>query len=74
MISYKSHIINFFLLSFIYVIISCNSENNPLPKPFGYYRIDLPKNEYKQFDSTFPYKFEYSKYAIIKSKQNLKFK
>jgi gliding motility-associated lipoprotein GldD len=36
------------------------------PKPRGYFRIDLPKKQYTQFDSTFPYKFEYPIYALIK--------
>ena len=35
------------------------------PKPRGYFRIDLPKHVYKDFDSTFPYAFEYPAYAVL---------
>lgn len=53
-------------------IVSCS---NNTPKPYGYYRIDLPKNEYIAFDSTFPpVHMEISKYSKVvpqKSKNNL---
>jgi gliding motility-associated lipoprotein GldD len=45
------------------ILVSCN--NDYVPKPRGYYRIDLPKREYKVFDTTFPYTFEYPSYATI---------
>lgn len=35
------------------------------PKPRGYFRIDLPKKQYRSFDTTFPYRFEYPVYATI---------
>lgn len=35
------------------------------PKPRGYFRIDLPEKEYRRFDTTFPYAFEYPVYAEI---------
>jgi gliding motility-associated lipoprotein GldD len=35
------------------------------PKPRGYYRIDLPEREYRVFDTTYPYLFEYPVYARI---------
>jgi gliding motility-associated lipoprotein GldD len=37
------------------------------PKPRGYFRIDFPKHEYRAFDSTFPYAFEYPVYAVIRA-------
>jgi gliding motility-associated lipoprotein GldD len=40
-------------------------QHNYTPKPMGYLRIDLPKNAYVKFDTTFPFSFEYSKYAYI---------
>lgn len=43
------------------LFISC--EKHYIPKPRGYFRIDLPKHEYKIFDTIFPYRFEYNKYA-----------
>jgi gliding motility-associated lipoprotein GldD len=44
-------------------IVSC--QDNAVPKPRGYFRIDLPGKEYKKFDTTFPFSFEYPKYAVI---------
>ena len=42
---------------------SCTSDY--VPKPRGYFRIDLPGKEYRTFDTTFPYSFEYPVYAAI---------
>jgi gliding motility-associated lipoprotein GldD len=36
-----------------------------MPKPRGYFRIDLPQHEYRLFDTTFPFQFEYPVYANI---------
>ncbi len=36
-----------------------------MPKPRGFFRIDFPKKEYKKFDTTFPFTFEYPVYAVI---------
>lgn len=52
-----------FLLSAILALASC--EKNYMPKPKGYNRIDLPKAEYKSLPDSFPYSFEYSKFAKI---------
>ena len=45
--------------------ISCNHENNYLPKPRGYFRIDLPEKEYMKVDTIECYSFECPQYAII---------
>ncbi|MCS6794442.1 MAG: gliding motility lipoprotein GldD [Raineya sp.] len=45
---------------------SQNEEAQFTPKPKGYNRILLPKNEYRPLPDTFPYTFEYSKEAIIR--------
>lgn len=38
----------------------------PVPKPKGYYKLDLPQHNYQTFDSLgFPYSFEYPTYGII---------
>jgi gliding motility-associated lipoprotein GldD len=42
---------------------ACNGDYTP--KPRGYFRIDLPEHEYRGFDSTFPYSFEYPVYASL---------
>ncbi len=44
-------------------LFSC--QNSYVPKPRGYYRIDFPVKEYRLFDTTFPYTFEYPVYAKI---------
>jgi gliding motility-associated lipoprotein GldD len=40
-------------------------QQNYVPKPKGYYRIDLPTHSYRQLPEKYPYTFEYSKYAVI---------
>jgi gliding motility-associated lipoprotein GldD len=43
---------------------SCNS--GFIPKPKGYYRIDLPAHEYKKFEEPgYPFSFEYPVYANV---------
>ena len=45
------------------VLGSCDERYSP--KPRGYFRIDLPAHEYVSLDSTFPYAYEYPRYAVI---------
>jgi gliding motility-associated lipoprotein GldD len=46
------------------VIISCG--DNPVPRPIGYFRIDLPQKEYHQVDSLpLPFEFELPQYASV---------
>ena len=45
------------------VFFSC--QDSYVPKPRGYYRIELPAKEYRLFDTTFPYTFEYPVYSKI---------
>ncbi len=51
------------LIFFLLLTASCH--NTYSPKPRGYFRIDLPKHVYRDFDSTFPYRFSYPVYARI---------
>ncbi len=51
------------ILVLLFVALTTGCEKKYIPKPKGYFRIDLPKHEYHEFDTIFPYKFEYSKYA-----------
>lgn len=38
----------------------------PVPKPRGYYKIELPEHAYKAFDSTgYPFTFDYPVYGVI---------
>lgn len=52
-----------FFSAIILFLISC--EQTYSPKPFGYYRIDMPNHEYQKFDTIFPYTFDYPKYSKI---------
>ncbi|MDA3778816.1 MAG: gliding motility lipoprotein GldD [Bacteroidales bacterium] len=47
-------------------ILGCKRESST-PKPRGYFRIDLPKKEYKKYKSNYPYTFEYPTCANISS-------
>jgi gliding motility-associated lipoprotein GldD len=46
------------------LLYACSEDYSPRPR--GYFRIDLPEKEYRSFDTTFPYRFEYPAYAEIK--------
>jgi len=49
----------------ILFLASCSS--NEVPKPRGYFRIELPEHSYRVLDTTFPYSFEYPVYSRIMS-------
>ena len=44
---------------------SCGEEERPMPKPKGYFRIDLPAKHYVRIDSIERYAFEAPDYATI---------
>lgn len=48
----------------IMLIVSCNSDY--VPKPRGYFKIELPRKTYRQFNQPgYPYSFEYPTYANV---------
>lgn len=51
------------LYSLIFLILLTGCQSDYTPKPRGYFRIDLPEHEYQQFDTSFPFTFEYPIYA-----------
>ncbi len=52
------------LLAILLIFSSCNS--NFVPKPEGYFKIDLPEKKYQQFNEPgYPYSFEYPVYATV---------
>jgi len=63
----KKKISNFCLIALIagFFLLLNNCTDNYTPKPNGFFRIQLPKKEYKKFDSVCPYTFEYPVYARI---------
>ena len=53
----------------IFVLTSCHSSNENVPKPYGYFRISMPENTYQLFDNKkTPYIFEYSTLAKIEER------
>jgi gliding motility-associated lipoprotein GldD len=51
------------LLLVLLVVAGCN--NNYIPKPKAYPRIDFPEKTYRQFSAECPFTFEYPVYALI---------
>ena len=52
-------------LALLTVAFSCDRQPNPLPKPRGYFRIDLPEKAYVKVDTIEKYSFECPQYALI---------
>ena len=46
-------------------VVSCGEEERPLPKPKGYFRIDLPEKNYVKVNTLERYAFETPEYAVI---------
>ena len=55
----------FAILSLITIAFSCDSDDNYLPKPRGYFRIDLPEKAYSKVDTIEKYSFECPNYALV---------
>lgn len=55
------------LLVLVVLLLASSCGESPVPKPRGYFRIDLPERGYASFDTTFPYSFEYPAYGRIES-------
>lgn len=61
---HRKQAIVFMVLSVLALaLISCDADY--MPKPRGYFRIDLPEKSYQAFDTSFPFTFEYPVYATI---------
>lgn len=52
-----------FFIAIIF-IVACNTDY--VPKPHGYFRIDVPQKVYRHLDSIYPFTFDYPVYANIK--------
>ncbi len=60
----KSKTLIYLLLATIAcLLVACHS--NPVPRPRGYYRIDLPEKHYKNLVQHYPFSFLYPEYAVI---------
>jgi len=51
------------LILILFFLLLNGCEKKYIPKPKGYFRIDLPEHKYNVFDTIFKYKFEYSQLA-----------
>lgn len=49
----------------VIVIFLVGCEENYIPKPRGYFRIDLPEHAYKKYDSDCPFTFDFGHLARI---------
>lgn len=47
------------------LLVACGEDERPLPKPKGYFRIDLPEKHYVSVDTLGRYAFEVPDYAAI---------
>ena len=63
MIRNNLYIHYFFCLTILSAVTGCNE--NYVPKPKGYNRIELPKATYQSLPDTLPYTFQFSKYARL---------
>lgn len=53
-----------FVFSFFLIFTSCGKTS--IPRPYGYFRVDLPPHSYSQFDSAaLPYSFDLSEFAQV---------
>ena len=60
-----------YTLYFITAAALCSCyNNNPVPKPKTYFRIDLPEKEYTEYNSDCPFTFEYPTYSNIQPKND----
>ena len=61
----KNKVSIFVALAIAFVAFSCDRDTNYLPKPRGYFRIDLPEKAYTRIDSIERYSFECPQYAFV---------
>lgn len=61
--------ISYFFISTLLVLVSCGNET--LPKPKGYFRIDLPEKSYEELRDTipFPFSFQLPQYGKVNLKR-----
>ena len=52
-------------LAIAFVANSCDNNDSYLPKPRGYFRIDLPEKSYSRVDTIERYSFECPDYALL---------
>ena len=63
----RSLIIFVIISSLFFLFSSCQDE--AMPKPRGYFRIDLPKKDYVVLDTIFPFRFERQSFTKIEAEK-----
>lgn len=59
------------LLFCLLTLILTGCKKNYYPKPYGYFRVDLPAHGYNKIDTVLPYYFEISDLAKIELKKDI---
>lgn len=59
----KSSLLFQSIVLFLFILTAC--DENSVPKPRGYFRLEMPERNYLSFDTNFPYTFEYPTYSKI---------
>ena len=49
----------------VFIIVSACSNDKPVPRPKGYFRIDLPEKKYKTYNDECPFIFDIPLYSFI---------
>lgn len=62
-------VILFMFQTMLLAVLVTSCHHQPIPKPKGFLRIDLPQKSYQNFDTAFPYSFQYPTYSFIKPAQ-----
>ena len=59
--------ISILLAAFViaFIVVSCGDDDNYLPKPRGYFRIDLPEKAYAKVDTLERFSFDCPQYALV---------
>ena len=59
--------ISILLAAFViaFIVVSCGDDDNYLPKPRGYFRIDLPEKVYSKVDTLERFSFDCPQYALV---------
>jgi gliding motility-associated lipoprotein GldD len=47
------------------IMAGCFDDEEIVPRPRGYFRIDLPSPTYQRYDSTCPFSFDFSSYSQV---------
>lgn len=68
----KKHNVFRFLFSLSTLLFMGCTGNNYYPKPYGYFRIDLPDKAYIKIDTVLPYTFDMSSHAKLEIKRHPK--